>query len=146
MRRKEIKGLLKDFASHFVSRNNDYGGYWTIGQLRTIVKFKKTENLYLNLTVVNSGSDLEPFERKYKEYLNAKLKQRGTPEQWLNKAYVSIDFTDSPPRNYLFWGERLTKCTVTITVETDFERVYSASSHCYCVSHKPAKEQRRAHF
>ncbi|MBU1219482.1 hypothetical protein KKF34_03700 [Myxococcota bacterium] len=37
-RRKEFKGIAENLAKWCVSRNNDFSGYWAIGQLYSFSK------------------------------------------------------------------------------------------------------------
>ena len=145
-RRKELNGIVRDFATHFSSRNKDYDGYWALGQLRSIAKLNQIEALKLDVVSKNGGMSLEPYERKYWECLVGKLKNIGGSSTWVKSALIELEFSFSHPRNYIYWSEVLAKCTVLITIETDLGRTYSAQSHCFCVSHNPEKEQRRVRF
>ena len=149
MRRKEFKSIVNGFAKHLASRNNDFKGYWSLGQLLSISK--KLGMVKLKIQVLNgrcelNSPELESFALGYRKYFADRIESMGGCSSWLQSFTIDFTFSIDPKRTYSFWGEPLTKCEISVTLKTDLGREFIASSASYCVSHNSKKEQRRVHF
>lgn len=52
-RRTEFKGITHSLNGSFVSRNNEFGGYWAMGQLKSFASEKRLTSLTFTLRGVN---------------------------------------------------------------------------------------------
>lgn len=149
MRRKEFKCIANGFAKHLASRNNDYEGYWSLGQLLSISKQLGTETLSLQISdgrCEMNTPELNTFAKNYWVYLTDKVESIGGRSSWIQDLVIEFTFSITPRRTYSFWGEALMKYDITVTLKSDLGREFTANSAGYCVSHNPNKEQRRVHF
>ncbi|WHI53001.1 hypothetical protein P3339_09630 [Microbulbifer sp. MLAF003] len=149
MRRKEFKSIAKGFAKRLASRNNDYEGYWSLGQLLTIARQMEADKLSLRASqdvVECNNSNLLPFAQAYLAYLSEMVKRMGGKTSWLQSVSIEFTFSTDPKRSYSFWGQHLMQCSISAKLTSDLGKQFTASAISYCVSHNPNKEQRRAHF
>ncbi|WP_444907044.1 hypothetical protein ACJJIR_01350 [Microbulbifer sp. SSSA008] len=149
MRRKEFKSIVRGFAKRLASRNNDYEGYWSLGQLLTIAQQMEVDKLSLRAShdaVECNNSNLVPFVQTYWAYLSEMVKRMGGNTSWLQSVTIEFTFSTDPKRSYSFWGQQLMQCSISAKLTSDLGKQFTASSVSYCVPHNPNKEQRRANF
>ena len=149
-RRKEFKGIAKNIAQWSLTRNNDYSGYWAIGQLYKLSHEQKNNTISVNLLSSQFPFESEIFPTLC-DGLNAIVKRQmyknAIPESWLKSILVKFHFEAPYQHKYHVWGSALGKPMVcSVSIVTDLGRVYTGESGCNCWLHNPAKESRRYGF
>lgn len=113
-RRIELQGIARDLLLNFVSRNNDLGGYWSLGLFQKYLSENATNKLSFDLL----GEQFHPvFPQTTRVYRNAflqNLKKRGISANWVNECTISVK--QSKPS--------LLECGIQI--ETDLGRVFTS--------------------
>ncbi len=94
-KQNEFRGITNDVVSSFISRNNDVGGYWGIGQL---YKFARRSNL-TSLTIDLVSRQMTPHDPIFDEMINfysnqleAQVQLRRLPKTWLQSAHMFVSF------------------------------------------------------
>lgn len=92
-RRRELKGITINFAKLLSGRNNDYLGYWAVGQLSLLAQTNKVESISLDLSNLNNSIDspqaLEICQQMTTK-LNRLLEPHKIPNAWIKS--ISVEF------------------------------------------------------
>jgi len=143
---KHLKGVATNFASTFLSRNNDIDGYWALGVIR--MELEATEATVLTLDLLaGSGSPglrcVALLVRRYREVLERLLTGVDIAVEELKSATVELDF-DAGDRDAddvvpQIWGEPFT-CTVRLIGLWGVERRRMVTGSC--AAHDSSRERR----
>lgn len=143
-RRRELKGIANAINESFISRNNDFKGYWTIGQLKSLALDNGITSMTfpLMLSRANSTSGLQGYTVcYYANMLKLFLIKQKLPNHWVSNAVIKIDFN---PKVEL---ARLHKCTAsgepfqcTCLITSDTGQDYTSIIYERCWPHAAAKE------
>lgn len=145
-RRTELRGIANSLTGSFVSRNNESGGYWSIGQLKLFA----TEN---RLTSVRFSFPAHTFDthvvllnniaRRYTSLLAELLVKQQIPEFWVKEVSITLDFDVIAEAPRLFDSPTLGepfKCLCQIV--DDNSHLYSSVIYGRCLPHSAARELR----
>jgi hypothetical protein len=144
-RRGKLEDVAAGILGSFVSRNNDVGGYWGLGLLRSLADRQRTSTLRLDLL----GQGVEPSDRliaaiaaKYREALQRQLARRGIAKDVVTEAEIQIDFNAEASifSSLPTYGEP-TRCSIRLL--DDRGREYRRSLRTACSPHDPRRESRR---
>ena len=145
-RGKHLTNVASGLCGSFASRNNDLGGYWSIGKLRSLAERNGRSTVLLDLltsSIQPSSPEFAPVLGQYRS-LFAKLTDlsRVLLEE-ITSAHITLDFAPPPwPRIIYYkqqWGDQFT-LTVTISAKG---RAGGIVHHAgYCRSHDPIRESR----
>lgn len=143
-RRIELKGVANALNACFVSRNNDFAGYWAIGQLKSFAIANSLSSIKFSLIEPNGefNCNLQNYiVAHYSGILGYLLTKQQIPECWVIKAGILIDFNVHYKQAQLFHcsasGEPY-RCCCEITDDTG--RRYASIIYGRCQPHSAVKE------
>ena len=149
-RRRELKGIARNFAEFLNGRNNDSQGYWANGRLCRIAQTNNTDVLVLNLknsTNSLNSAELGTIGDSIMLSLDKMLETHKLPFSWIKGVNVEYRFNQEYQRKYHYWRSALGKpYLVKITIETDLSSIFSATEGGNVKPHDPEREQRRGGF
>ncbi|MEO3738791.1 hypothetical protein [Kosakonia sp. WA-90] len=143
-RRRELQGIANALTGSFVSRNNDFKGYWSIGQLKSLAINNGLTSITFSLSTlkISTVCDLLSFiTHHYADMLESLLIKQQVPERWVKEASITIDF--NADAEHIQLHECLTagepfQCSCQI-IDDNF-RNYSSIIYGLCAPHSAAKE------
>lgn len=148
--RREFKGIAYDLACVYNSRNNDFLGYWAIGQLCLIAKKKKCDVLELNLLDGETNPKSRALSRicaQMKKQLTRQLDIRPNSSEWLTEAKFEIDFNPEYEKRFHYWRSALgNPYTFQLVLKTDIGTMFSVRNGGNCLPHAPQRECRRLEY
>ena len=146
------RGLLKSIASgvlgSFVSRNNDVGGYWGIGQLCRIASELGLDSLTFDLLVSSASAPtnhpvIATLAHKYGEMLRSQAEQKGFTSSTLARAILSIEFGTSGHLRTAPLVTRGAPIFVSLALCDERSRSLKVFLTSRCEPHNPNNETRR---
>ena len=145
-RRRELKGITINFAKLLSGRNNDYLGYWAVGQLSLLVQRNSVESITLDLLTLSNSLDshqmLEIFQQM-KDELHRLLEAQKIPFVWVKSVSVEFSFNQEYQEKYHYWRSALGKhYLVAVEIETDLGHINKALEGGNVNPHDPSKEHR----
>jgi len=145
-RRRELKGITINFAKLLSGRNNDYLGYWAVGQLSLLAQKNNVESITLDLlTLSNSLDSPQTLEmcQQMKAALNRLLVAQKIPCGWVKSVSVEFSFNQEYQEKYHYWRSALGKhYLVAVEIETDLGYINKAMEGGNVNPHDPSKEHR----
>ncbi|WBM72573.1 hypothetical protein OH773_10200 [Buttiauxella sp. WJP83] len=145
-RRTELRGIANSLNGSFVSRNNEFGGYWSIGQLKLFVAERGLTSVGFSFPMHkhNTSVDLmNHIARRYTSLLAELLMIQRLPDSWVKDVIITVDFDTPVEATQLHdiptVGEPF-KCLCQIV--DDNGRLYSSAIYGRCQPHSTAKELR----
>lgn len=133
-RRIQLRAIAHDVLDSFVSRYNDIGGYWAIGQYISFLMRNRIYCLRLNLKNGKSEPEYRLFNISSEHYWNMILNimaSNNMPSDWLKDAFIEFKINNS---DYAY---------CEISIETDLNRIFKKSRSILAFPHNPSKELRR---
>ena len=133
-RRKQFQGICHDILGSFVSRYNDLGGYWALGQYVSILNRTGKRGLQFKLMGEVETIGEPAFGVSVDYYRGAVLRMMeasGMPQGWLADATITVSMAPSSQ----------TKCEIEIL--SDLGRTYRWDRTISVRPHDPAVEQQR---
>ena len=145
-RRRELKGITINFAKLLSGRNNDYLGYWAVGQLSLLAQRNSVESITLDLLTLSNSLDspqtLEIFQQMKAE-LHRLLEAQKIPCVWVKSVSVEFSFNQEYQEKYHYWRSALGKhYLVAVEIETDLGYINKALEGGNVNPHDPSKEHR----
>lgn len=145
-RRRELKGITINFAKLLSGRNNDYLGYWAVGQLSLLAQKNSVESITIDLLSLSNSLDspqtLEMFQQMKAE-LNRLLEAQNIPCVWVKSVSVEFSFNQEYQEKYHYWRSALGKhYLVAVEIETDLGYINKALEGGNVNPHDPSKEHR----
>jgi hypothetical protein len=139
-RRARLTNIASGLCNSFVSRNNDWDGYWSIGKLRLLAEQYGRSTVSLDLLTSSaqpSSSEFASVLAHYHCLLEKLARLTRIPLEEITAARIVLDFAPPPwPRiSYygLHWGEQF----LTVTINAD-DRAPGIMRHAgYCRPHDP---------
>lgn len=145
-RRIELKGIANALNESFVSRNNDFKGYWAIGQLKLFAIYNNLTTMQFSLTPLEAGTYFglrHYIVCHYADILGHLLRKQQIPDIWVSGASITIDFNVNAKRSQLHErsgsGEPFQCCCRIID---DTGRSYSSIIYGKCKPHSTAEEMK----
>lgn len=145
-RRIELQGIVNALNGSFVSRNNDFRGYWSIGQLKSFAIDSGLTSMEFSLTIPMTDTifNLQSYiVHYYTDMLENLLRKQQIPDFWVSEAIIMIDFNTNAEsarlHECLTLGEPF-QCRCQIMDDTG--RYYSSIIHGRCLPHSIVKELR----
>ncbi|OKY26188.1 hypothetical protein [Thalassotalea sp. PP2-459] len=149
-RRRELKGITINFAKLLSGRNNDYLGYWAVGQLSLLAQENRVSSITLDLLNSNNSLDLPALVemcQPMKTELDRLLAAHKIPYEWVKSVVVEFSFNQEYQEQYHLWRSALGKhYLVSLKIETDLGYLNEAVQGGNVNPHNPANEQRRRGF
>lgn len=103
-RRIELRGIANALNESFVSRNNDFKGFWTIGQLKLFAINNNLSTMVFFLTPPKSvpHCNLRHYVViRYAAMLAHLLRKQQIPDFWISEASITIDFNVNAEHEHL---------------------------------------------
>ncbi|PCK32385.1 hypothetical protein [Pseudoalteromonas piscicida] len=149
-RRREFKGIVKNLAELLSGRNNDYLGYWGVGQLFLLDQEHGVDTISLDLIICKgdiSSPLLADMCQSMKSEMNRILNAHKLPSEWVKSVSAKFSFNQEYQEKYHYWRSSLGKpYLVQVEIETDLGYVNKATQGGNVKPHDPSKEQRRGGF
>jgi hypothetical protein len=149
-RRRELKGITNNFAKSLNQRNNDFLGYWAVGQFCSIAQENDVDLIKLDLVNFKSNLNLPslvPMCQVMRTNLNRIFDAKKIPEKWIQAISAEFRFNQEYEKKYHYWRSGLGEhYLVQLKIETDLGYVNSATEGGNVRPHDPKKEQRRNGF
>lgn len=143
-RRRELTGIANAVAGSFASRNNDFNGYWAVGQLYCRAMECGSLQVVIRLLPPDESNPCELIAsvgEAYRTFLLAHLNRRGLPVSWVASATVEVQFESATPMpEFLraYAGRQPFQCQVVLV--DDLARERKATSSSWCSPHDPTRE------
>jgi len=144
-RRKELQNIAQGVVSSFVSRNNDYDGYWELAKLYDLANENNGVKVSIDLTQSSISPSSEAFDPLVFMWRNKFLKileSRSIPISWVSSAIIHADFNVDYVAKLHKWGEYGEPCTCKCEIITDSGLKYSENSGTKCMPYSRAWFQR----
>lgn len=147
VRRGVLANIAGGIASSFASRNNDYDGYWALGQLRSLAEQRSVSELripFVPRTATRSPL-LDGVAARYAGMLARLLERAGSRAEAVVEAHIVVQF--AVPENAALlhvrrtWGKPFA-CEVEL--RTAWGSTARATATGWCAAHDPANESSRA--
>ncbi|GEM_PF-381473 len=143
-RRSELKGIANSLNGSFVSRNNDFKGYWSIGQLKSFAINNGLISMVFPLAIPEAETinNLQGFiAHRYAAMLGKLLIRQHIPGFWVSEASIIIDFNANAEKVWLHEcstsGEPF-QCRCRIIDDSGHD--YSSIIYGRCLPHSIEKE------
>jgi hypothetical protein len=149
-RRKQFKGVANNLSQWCLSRNNDFQGYWAIGQIYSLAK-----ELHLDeITYDVLRNQFTPGTHKFNNFGEVLFKvmsncidQNDISWNWLKEVAVTFKFDVEFQHKYHFYGSALgTPFLCVVEITSDLGKTYKGVGGCNIRPHNPIKEGRRGSF
>jgi hypothetical protein len=141
-RLKNLRNIAGGLLGSFVSRNNDFNGYWALGQLRDLAQNQGVSKLRITIRP-NPPEDAAPIAKsiaaRYGSMLDEQLASSNIPPSSVRSVSIDLHFEDGHAAAP-YWGHPVS-CRVTIVDLHD--RVRSQHRYTTCRPHDPKHESRR---
>ncbi len=144
-RRKELKSIAQGIASSFVSRNNDYDGYWELAKLYDLSIDNGSTEISIDLLGTTIKPNSESFDLLvyiwHKKLLKI-LQSHSIPYLWVNAAVINVKFDVDYKEELHKWGLYGDACSCECLIITDSGSTYSANAGTKCMPYTRAWFQR----
>ena len=146
-RRSQFNGVAHNLVKWSLSRNNDYCGYWAIGQLYSFAIDNNCQEVTLDIL----GHNIAPETHKFLEIITTHyniiaqiFNKNGMPLNWLKEVKVHFKFDVEYQDKYHFFGSALgSPMTCTIELVSDLGKSYNFTDGCNIRLHDPKRESCR---
>lgn len=145
-RRTELRGIANSLNSSFVSRNNEFGGYWAIGQLKRFAIEHRLTTIEFSLSAHRSNARvplIDHITQHYTSVLTDLMMIQKLPKSWVNGVRITLDFDPAVEDAQLYdsptSGEPFTSLC---QIEDDNGRHYSSLICGRCKPHSAVRELR----
>lgn len=143
-RRRELQGIANALTGSFVSRNNDFKGYWSVGQLKSLAINNGLTSITFSLNTLKASTDcdlLTFIEHHYTSMFENLLIKQQVPKIWIKEANIMIDFNADAGHSWLHdcsTSGQAFQCSCQIT--DDNLRNYSSIIYGISAPHSAEKE------
>jgi hypothetical protein len=147
VRRASLNNFAAGIASSFVSRNNDYDGYWALGQLRSLSEQLSRSKFCIPLVprVATHTLLLDAVASHYAVMLTRWFEAAGAHGDSIVEARIRVSFAIEVSALLPLFRSACGKpfaCEVELLAASG--KSTSAREVGYCWAHDPARETRRA--
>ena len=146
-RRKLLKTVASGLLGSFLSRNNDFDGYWALGLLYQLVLDGETQ--FITIELIGNPSKSLPcnpllaeIATRYRELFISMLEKTGFNQGKVLTAIIELEFGTARKVEYHHlrtYGDPLF-CSLTIT--DDQRHLWRVERGGKCAPHDPSKESR----
>ena len=146
--RGELKCIADGLLGSFVSRNNDYCGFWSLGMLyaRALERRERTYSLALLGVGSEPDDDLShALAAKYRAFLLEHMSRRVIPREWIEAAVLSIAF-ERPALPANVFAPQARPYLAQLVMHSAVGKSISLSRAGYCWPHNPDRESRSTRY
>lgn len=148
-RRIELKAVVNDLCQSFSTRNNDFKGYWAVGQLYKAALDNDVTHIQIDIlgnNVIPNCPSLNDIATTYKDRINQQLTSRGIKRAWVAKAKIEYWFeTEINQKLHNGFGAG-NPFISQLSIESDMGKIYSGKFGGRCRLHNQNNEVRRLGF
>lgn len=144
-RRKELKNIAQGLVSSFVSRNNDYDGYWELAKLYDLAIKNNGSEIAIDLLeskIYPYSSSFSPLVHLWQSKFLSIINSRSIPISWVNSAKIYAQFNLDYKAELHSWGTYGEPCTCTCEIITDSGAIYTVKAGTKCMPFSRAAFQR----
>ncbi|MDK9686216.1 hypothetical protein Q9247_16580 [Halomonas meridiana] len=144
-RRKELKNISQGLVNSFVSRNNDYDGYWELAKLYDLAiayDGVEIEIDLLNGTIKPASPEFLPLITLWQKKLKNMIESGSISGSWARSVVIRSSFNVSYIADLHKWGAYGDPCTCVCEIITDKDMVYSSIAGTKCMPFSKAWFQR----
>ncbi len=148
-RRKEIAAITNDWSTSLGTRNNDYNGYWTTGQLYKLALEKGVNTVEIDIIdkkMVPFSDEFEDIFDTYCKILHKQFEARKLSFNWLESAILKYTFDeifDIQIHKHIGIGKPY---SIELTLISDMGHTYNNKVGGHCRPHDPTRECRSVRF
>ena len=144
--RRILKSVAHDVSEALVSRNDDLGGYWTLGQLLAHVLASNNPSFKVDLVCGTStpsliGTPLSPLPSSWAGIFWKNVEHQKVPRALVARATAALDFELTRGRPAALHPSLVEyPFTCRLQIEDDRGRTYTGTTEAWCFPHNPAVE------
>ncbi|NIY47533.1 hypothetical protein [Cedecea colo] len=145
-RRSELKGIANSLNGSFISRNNDFDGYWSIGLLKLFAIERGFTSVGVSLPLQQPDTNfslINDIAQRYTVILADLLRKQHLPNSWVSNVSITVDFfaivAGSQLSTYPASGTPF-KCLCQIIDDNGW--LYTSISYGRCKPHSAVRELR----
>ena len=144
--RRVLKSVAHDVSESLVSRNDEVGGYWTLGQLLSYSLATGNTRYKVDLvcgesTPILMGTPLSSVASSWAETFWKNVEHKKLPRALIPQAVAILDFDLNRRRTAPLHGGVVEYAfTSRVEIEDDRARTYAATAEGWCFPHDPAVE------
>lgn len=146
MPKANIKNLAYGLLGTFVSRNNDIGGYWSLGVLRLYAEHNGLEKVIIDLLhptlELAYKSPVVQAEETYGRWLRNRLTEKQLDVRLIAEAKVHVRFSTFREFPNAIRDTRGEPYHCTVTISRRDRKPYVVSKVGVCAPHDPKKDRR----
>lgn len=145
MRKTKLKDIAASIIEQFISRNNDFGGYWALGCLykQTIKEGKQSVSIDLPRGEVDLTDDkFDCIAQVLRTHMRRHARVRGVSYDDFESAVITVSFNDDRGARK-FRSACGDPFVCEITLSDIAGKSVSQSRTGYCWPHDPRRESRR---
>jgi hypothetical protein len=146
-KRKELMGIASGLLGSFVSRNNDFDGYWGIGMLCSHSVENGGQPIMLDLidrTISPPNTRLQEIAANYGNLLLTHLERRAIPASRVQQCQILLKFNlTGINRNEVPQTTHGSPFFCEVNLKSVAGNVYTASRYGWCDPHDPSRESSR---
>jgi hypothetical protein len=148
--RRVLKSVAHDVSESLVSRNDDLGGYWTLGQLLSHALATGNTRYKVDLvcgesTPILIGTPLSSLPSSWAETFWKNVEHKKLPRALVPRAVAILNFDLTKRRAAPLHGGLVEYAFSTrVEIEDDRARTYAATTEGWCFPHDPALELKSA--
>ena len=141
-KRRALRGIAADAAASFVSRNNDFDGYWAIGRLHLHAREHSTTKILIDLSgdLSASLSRFASITARYRSMIETQAASKGLG---IHRAHIELEF--DLPVNMLGGTQCVADETgfiCSLTIVDDRGGTWAHKIPGCCRPHDPKRESR----
>jgi len=143
---RAFKNVSGGLVGTFISRNNDYEGYWALGKLKSLVSKSNQKNINVSIKPLEPSSSepiIHDLSVRYRSVLDRMVERVGRTDTDVSNASIQIRFSlteseshlvKAPMRGHPFCAE--------VTIVDRRGKAYSQRRYSICDYHDPLRESR----
>ena len=148
MRFGVLNNIAGGLAGSFVSRNNDYRGYWALGQLRSLSEQLGVDEIRVQIRPLAQERMplIAAVASRYARMLARLVERAGHPDAAVVEALIVVRLAPDAPADTTrprTWGKAIA-CDVRLV--DDCGKQASAGCITFCGPHDPSQEQRSSRY
>jgi hypothetical protein len=142
----DLRNIATGLAGSFVSRNNDSGGYWALGKLRSLAEQARVDKVRIPLRPMGRCDNplLTEIASSYAAHLARLIERAGGAMDSVAEASVVVHFATSWPAGVPRQGTQGDPVACDVHIVDKMGRQVAARRVTFCRPHDPTLEFRSA--
>ncbi|WP_299247090.1 hypothetical protein [uncultured Aquimarina sp.] len=147
-KRKLFKNIANGVLSSFVSRNNDVNGYWGIGKLYSLMVYKNTYEVEIDLikqTISPNKIEFNSMIQYFSNQLFNQILRKNLRKSYLKEAKITLN--GYPNNTSLSLGQTApNKIKCSFRIVDDLKNQYTIEKETWCRKHNSKQEIKRGNY